>query len=121
MASDGAAAVDLVATSVNNDIGPFCEVGCGLAFEIPKGHVGLLLPRSSISKTGAWLANSVGVIDSDYRGEVRARFYGGQGSFDVSERFAQLMIVPIPLVKYQEVEVLEDTVRGVGGFGSTGK
>lgn len=120
-ATEGAAAVDLIATSVNNDNGLYCEIGSGLAFEIPKGYVGLLFPRSSVSKTGAWLANSVGVIDSDYRGEVRARYYEGHESFSVGERFAQLMIVPIPQVKYQLVDQLDETARGTGGFGSSGK
>jgi len=104
----------------------------GIAVEIPRGYVGLMFPRSSVVKTDQRLANAVGVIDSDYCGEIT-------GVFDVTrvtpffqalyepkiyhpgERFAQLVIVPIPEVEYIEVEELTPTERGAGGYGSTGK
>ena len=96
----------------------------GIAVEIPEGHVGLVFPRSSICKVPLRLCNAVGVIDSDYRGEIT-------GVFDLlpeisecykpGERFAQLVIVPIPKVEFIEVEELSETKRGTGGYGSTGR
>jgi dUTP pyrophosphatase len=123
-ATDGSAAVDLHATSLGYPVGGnLVEYGTGLAFEIPKGHVGLLFPRSGVSNTGQHLSNSVGVIDSDYRGEVKVRMYllPEAKKYGIGERCCQLMIVPIPQVKYQLVDDLEETSRGSGGFGSTGK
>lgn len=100
------------------------KVPLGVAVEIPKGYVMLLIPRSSTWKTPLRMPNSVGVIDSDYRGEVCALLqntsylwaYAGAG-----ERLVQGVIVPVPSVQIQEVEELSKTSRGVGGFGSTGK
>jgi dUTP pyrophosphatase len=98
-------------------------VPLGISIEIPVGHVGLLFPRSGLSsKKGMMLANTVGVIDSDYRGEVIAMvrnmapriFRLGQ-----YERLCQLVIVPIALEKLEIVSKLSDTERGEGGFGST--
>ena len=88
--------------------------------EIPRGYVGLLFPRSSVSNKGAWLANSVGVIDSGYRGPVKVRLYGPKAPYQPGERVAQLMIMPVPYVSVQEVSELSDSQRGQGGFGSTG-
>lgn len=96
----------------------------GLAFEIPKDHVGLIYPRSSIYKSPYVLANSVGVIDSGYRGEIKVimKFVDVVGDdYKVGDRIAQMMIVPIPKVKLTEVKELSDSKRGEGGFGSTGK
>ena len=100
------------------------KVPLGVAVEIPEGYVMLLIPRSSTWKTPLRMPNSVGVIDSDYRGEVCALLqntsylwaYAGAG-----ERLVQGVIVPVPSVKIQEVEELSETSRWVGGFGSTGK
>lgn len=100
------------------------KVPLGVAVEIPKGYVMLLIPRSSTWKTPLRMPNSVGVIDSDYRGEVCALLqntsylwaYAGAG-----ERLVQGVIVPVPSIQIQEVEELSETSRGVGGFGSTGK
>lgn len=100
------------------------KYGTGLAFEIPDGHVGLIFPRSSIYKTNERLANCVGVIDSDYRGEVSFIFdvIAGSGTpYIKGDRIGQLMIVRLPDIEVQEVEELSDTVRGSGGYGSTGK
>ena len=106
--------------------GGFIEYGTGLSFEIPEGHVGYLFPRSSISKTDMRLANSVGVIDAGYRGEVKFRFkvpHSKRGialEYDTGDRIGQLIIMPIPAVTLLEVEELDDTERGSGAFGSSG-
>lgn len=100
------------------------KVPLGVAVEIPKGYVMLLIPRSSTWKTPLRMPNSVGVIDSDYRGEVCALLQNTSifaTKADVGERLVQGVIVPVPEVQIQEVEELSETSRGVGGFGSTGK
>jgi dUTP pyrophosphatase len=122
----GDAGLDLVATYVkvedHNQYGYF-EYGTGIALEIPEGYVGLVFPRSSISKTGMILSNSVGVIDSSYRGEIKFRFkyISGTASYEVGDRVGQLIIIPYPTVEFEEVDNLENTQRGSDGFGSTGK
>lgn len=98
----------------------------GVAFEIPEGHVGLLFPRSSICRTHLSLSNAVGVIDSGYRGGVSAVFNVTSSNrnrifYRVGERFAQLVILPIPAVEFIEAHDLEDSDRGAGGYGSSGK
>ena len=125
-ATDGAAAFDL--TAINKESNCFENIttyGTGLAFEIPKGYVGLLFPRSSVHKTCLTLANCVGVIDSDYRGEVMAKFRIDDCSdgqpYDIGDRVIQMIIMPAPQVELIEVEELSATERGNGGFGSTGK
>lgn len=100
-------------------------VGLGFAAAVPTGHIGLLLPRSSSgAKHGVELNNTCGVIDSDYRGEWKAAIRTKSGkSFDweAGERILQFMIVPIADVSLKLVDSLDETSRGVGGFGSTGK
>ena len=93
-----------------------------VAFEIPRGYVGLLFPRSSIYRAGHQLMNSVGVIDPDYRGEVSAVFtHNGVGKkYSVGDRFGQLVILPLPKVELEQVDALQVTERGTGGYGSTG-
>lgn len=148
----------------------------GLAFEVPKGYVMLLFPRSSNRKTDSYLSNSVGILDSTYRGEllvcyknrtakniykyldnltdyigdvervslqddcskvlnnicsgssIDADYYNinrtnilPMAPYEVGDRIAQIMILPYPEIKFEEVEELSDTERGDGGFGSTGK
>lgn len=99
----------------------------GLCFEIPEEHVGLLFARSSIYKSGLDLTNCVGVIDAHYRGEVMAKMrYAHYRStntepYDVGDRFAQLVIMPIPEVEYELAEELSETDRGTGGYGSSGR
>lgn len=122
-AKSGDAGLDLTATSVEVQ-GDKVTYGCGLAFEIPKGHVGLLFPRSSNSKKDLLLTNSVGVIDSGYRGEITAVFKKIEylaKVYKVGERFAQLVILPYPEIELEEAEELSATERGTGGYGSTGK
>lgn len=111
-------------TAVSMTYLPFWRIkySTGIAVEIPKGYVGLLFPRSSVYKTRTMLANSVGVIDSDYRGEIMAIFnHCGELCYQAGDRIAQLIIMPYPEVTYIEVDELSDTVRGNGGYGSTGK
>lgn len=126
----GDAGCDLVAVSRSfevNEFGRDLEVyGTGLAFEIPKGYVGLVFPRSSISKTNMNLTNAVGVIDSNYRGEVKFKFSWDtdvkiRGDYQIGDRIGQLIVLPYPEVVFEEVSELPTTSRGFGGFGSTGK
>lgn len=124
-AKEGDAGLDLVAISKERK-GDIITYGTGLAFEIPKGHVGYIFPRSSISKKAVRLANSVGVIDSGYRGEVKFKFdntypEGNQEEYTIGDRVGQLIIMPIPYVELIETEKLSDSNRGEGGFGSTGE
>ena len=97
----------------------------GLAVEIPEGYAGLVYARSGIAtKRGLAPANKVGVIDSDYRGEVMVSLHnhsGAEQEIADGERIAQLVIAPFLAAKFCEAEELSDTVRGEGGFGSTGK
>ena len=118
----GDAAVDLVAVRKwEDDYGNICY-GTGLAMEIPENHVGLLFPRSSVSKTNLRLCNAVGVIDAGYRGEVMLKFHKVAGSreYEVGDRVGQLMLVPIPSIQFVQVTNLPQSDRGLGGFGSTG-
>ena len=122
----GDAGLDLTAiskSSVNNPQYGYVEYGTGLAVEIPEGHVGLLFPRSSISNTGLILSNSVGVIDSGYRGEIKFRFKYIPGTADYNEgdRVGQLVILPYPSIETEEAEELTSSERGEGSFGSSGK
>jgi len=123
-ATPGSSAYDLVATSAHFDKRTqIITIGFGLALELPENYSCLLLARSSISKRGLVLANGVGLIDSDYRGELMAKFHAVTDdfySYQVSHTCAQLLFLPIPKIQLMEVEHLSDTERGSGGFGSTG-
>ena len=122
-AHDGDAGMDLVATSKWFEGNKVCY-GTGVAMEIPYGYVGLVFPRSSIAKKDLLLSNAVGVIDSIYRGEIMAKFEmtdTHENIYEVGERIAQIIIMPYPQVKFEEVDELSDSVRKEGGFGSTGK
>ena len=127
-AKDGDAGMDMVATKVISDNLGSVTYGTDIAMEIPKGFVGLIFPRSSIRKTNLQLSNSVGVVDSGYRGEIQATFNKIQGideyartQYLVGDRICQIMIIPHPTIEFEEVEELNNTERGEGGFGSTGK
>jgi dUTP pyrophosphatase len=124
-AKEGDAGMDLVATSIIGEEVFQITYGLGIALEIPEGFVGLVFPRSSIRKTDLSLTNCVGVIDSGYRGELQATFRKHKGvastKYEIGDRIAQIMIIPHPTVDLIEVNELSDTVRGEGGFGSTGK
>ncbi len=99
-------------------------VPTGVKVAIPKGFVGLLFPRSSLSKNSIIMTNSVGVIDSDYRGEIMASlmYTGDMIGYTIEKgtRIVQLVVAPIILPKFQKVTNLSETARGAGGFGSTG-
>ena len=121
-AKSGDAGMDLYAVSESFDDHGNYVYGTGLAMEIPEGYVGLIFPRSSISKTAHSLRNAVGVIDSGYRGEVILKFAGNsnQPIYEIGDRIGQIIILPYPQVEFQMVEELEESSRGAGGFGSTG-
>ena len=117
----GDAGMDMVATKIINETLDSITYGTDIALEIPEGFVGLVFPRSSIRKTDLILSNSVGVIDSGYRGEIQATFKrSGVYAYAVGDRVAQIMIIPHPEVEFEEADELSDTERGDGGFGSTG-
>ena len=96
----------------------------GLSMEIPVGYAGLIYARSGIAlKQGLAPANKVGVIDADYRGEILVALHNHSdqpASVEPAERIAQLVITPYLTAQFVQVQELEDTVRGMGGFGSTG-
>ena len=117
------AGADLTATSKHWDDEKQCWIyGTGIATEIPEGYVGLVFPRSSIRKYGLALANSIGVIDSGYRGEIMCSFKptGSCPTYNVGDKIAQLIIMPYPEINYVETTELSDSERGKGGHGSTG-
>lgn len=97
----------------------------GIAMEIPKGYAGLIYARSGLaSKKGLAPANKVGVVDADYRGEVMVALHNHssiEAFIEPKERIAQLVITPYLTAKFEEIDELSDTVRGAGGFGSTGR
>lgn len=148
-ALNGDAGLDLVATSKSHDEKGNTVYGTGLAFAIPKGCVGLLFPRSSNASKDLLLSNSVGVLDSNYRGEVsfkykktvRVPYFGTirnilcdlgmcnkhvvkncEGDdYKIGDRVGQLIVLPYPKVDFLITEDLGETNRGEGGYGSTGK
>lgn len=150
-AKEGDAGLDLVATSRKEEENGNVVYGTGLSVEIPKGYVGLLFPRSSNAKTNLYLTNSVGVIDSGYRGEIMFKYKCVHhhipnyikwwiekkilkrentsvsiqnflyNDYNVGDRIGQLIIVKYPTIEFIESESLSETDRGNAGFGSTGK
>jgi dUTP pyrophosphatase len=138
-ARHGDAGMDLTATSKSYDEHGNVCYGTSLAFEIPTGFVGLLFPRSSNTKKDLILGNSVGVIDSGYRGEVVLKFKYGlkakphyhaintmeavipefQEEYETGDRIGQIIIMPYPQVEFNLVDELSSSDRGVGAFGST--
>jgi dUTP pyrophosphatase len=122
-AKAGDAGLDLVATSIISFDKEQVTYGTGIAIEIPEGYVGLVFPRSSIRKYEQYLSNSVGVIDSGYRGEIQATFnsrYYADLKYKVGDKIAQILIMPYPSIEFEETDELSSTERGDGGFGSTG-
>lgn len=117
------AGLDLTATNFKRDDN-LITYNTGLSFEIPEGYVGLIYPRSSVYKTGLVLTNSVGVIDSGYRGEVLVKFWVIDDScehYTSGDRVAQMIITPYPKIAFTVVDSLSFSDRGNGGFGSTGR
>lgn len=125
--SEHAAGADLYALSDHDiRIGPkeTAIIHTGLAAEIPAGYVGLIYARSGLAtRKGLAPANKVGVIDSDYRGEIRVALHNHskyEQCVQPGERVAQLVIAPYFVADFEETDTLSDTDRGAGGFGSTG-
>lgn len=118
----GDAGMDLTTIDDGMTVNTYREYRTGIALEIPPGYVGLIFPRSSISITAHSLANSVGVIDSNYRGEIKFRFRYDQGGklYAKGDRIGQLVIVPYPQITLVPTDQLDITGRGAGGYGSTG-
>lgn len=124
-AKPGDAGVDLRATeSVSLQPGERCLIPTGVALAIPDGFAGFVQPRSGMAiNKGLGLLNSPGLIDSGYRGEIKVIAINLDAStlhISRGERIAQLVILPVPPVIYQEVQDLPESERGAGGFGSTG-
>lgn len=148
-AHDTDAGYDLYADTKCYDGDGNVVYGTGVAVEIPQGYVGLVFPRSSIAKQDILLSNSVGVIDSGYRGEIMAKFKPTlvttnpiklwwqvyvlnkktvdlvqtsihRNEYEIGDRIAQLIIMPYPEVEFEEVNELSNSDRGVGGYGSSG-
>lgn len=127
-ATEGSNGLDITATALvfTTD---YLEIRTGIAVSVPKGYVGLLFPRSSVSKKNLVLSNSVGVIDEDYRGEITfrfkvldngAHFNKFENIYKVGERVGQLLLVELPKIEVVEVKDLDETKRNTGGYGSTG-
>ncbi len=126
--SDFAAGYDLYAC-IDEDIvvkaGETVKIPTGIAVEIPEGYAGLVYARSGLAtKKGLAPANKVGVVDADYRGEILVFLHNHSNNdavIEVKERIAQLVVTPFLSVEFNEVSELSETVRGEGGFGSTGR
>lgn len=123
-AKNGDAGLDLTSVTAEH-FEYYSEYDTGLSFEIPAGHVGLVFPRSSVTNKDMFLKNSVGVIDSSYRGSVMFRFHriscNPERLYNKGERVGQIIIMPYPQIELEEVEELSSSERGDGGFGSTNK
>lgn len=127
-AHKGDAGIDLTCTRIEQVANEARQVllvyHTDLAVEIPEGHVGLLFPRSSIWKKSLAQSNAVGVIDSNYRGEIQVIMRSTTDTipaiYKPGERFCQLVIIPIPEYTISETAELSETDHGENGFGSTG-
>ena len=126
-ATNGSAAVDLCAmidSPITLAPGERALIPTGIALSIPDGYVGVVAARSGLAcKKGICLSNGIGVIDSDYRGEISVGlFNSSKDEFTVErgERIAQLMFVPVESAVFVSTDSLDETERGEGGFGSTG-
>jgi dUTP pyrophosphatase len=126
-AHDGDAGLDLYAAEeAHLEPGERASVGTGIAVAIPEGHAGLVLPRSGLAaRHGISVVNAPGLIDSGYRGEVRVLLLNTDRSeafdIEVGDRIAQLVVTPFAAPDLEEADDLDQTVRGAGGFGSSGR
>jgi dUTP pyrophosphatase len=132
-ATPGSAGVDLKAASLGNsnvgliEIFPGCQelIGTGVSIHIKDpGYAGMIIPRSSMGKKGIVLGNLVGLIDSDYQGEIKVLLWNrGNDIVEIEymDRIAQLVLVPVVQAQFEIVQEFEQSQRGAGGFGSTGK
>jgi dUTP pyrophosphatase len=120
--SAGADLYSVEARQINS--GETAIIKTGISVQIPNGYVGLIYARSGLAtKRGLAPANKVGVIDSDYRGEIMVALYNQSSTVqgvEEGERIAQMVITPYLSCEYEQVDSLEETERGSGGFGSTG-
>jgi len=126
--SASAAGYDLYACTEGDVViapGASAKIGTGLAIAVPEGYFGAIFARSGLAaKEGLRPANCVGVADSDYRGEYMVVLHNDSDvarTVTCGERIAQLVVMPYLVVEFEEAQELDDTARGVGGFGSTGK
>ena len=121
---EGDAGLDLTAMSKEwDEERQLVIMGTGIAVEIPYGYVGLIFPRSSICKTPLILSNHVGVVDSNYRGEIKFMFRPGdrpRKNYEIGDRIGQLIIMEYPIIEVRETLELSNTNRGEQGFGSSG-
>jgi len=120
-----AACFDVYAHSAERDYEGLLTYKLGFSTEIPEGWMAVVVPRSNLSKQKWSLGNSIGIIDSDYRGEWMVKFRAightyGPAPYKVGERVAQVYFQKVVDVEFEEVEELSTTERGEGGFGSTG-
>jgi dUTP pyrophosphatase len=129
------AGFDLYAISIEKNMN-YIEYRTGIAFEIPEGYVGLTFSRSSVTNKDLILKNSVGVIDSSYRNDIRFRFYdtnaitynmndvktiiNSDNIYTIGERIGQIVFLELPKVELVESDELSETIRGTNGYGSTG-
>lgn len=125
-ASEGAAGADMKCVSITKIKGgliPLYEYDTGVAMKIPKGFFAMLCARSSVSKLLMWLANGVGIVDSDYRGTIRFRFRSifGLGKYAIGDRVGQAILLRKNTFEFKVMDTLEESSRGEGGFGSTGE
>jgi dUTP pyrophosphatase len=126
-AHEGDAGLDLYAAEAARiAAGERASVGTGIAVAIPEGHAGLVLPRSGLAaRHGITLPNAPGLIDSGYRGELRVLLLNADrcAAFEVApgDRIAQLVVTPLVVAEPIEVEALDETSRGLAGFGSSGR
>lgn len=126
--SASAAGYDLYACTDGDVViapGASARIGTGLAIAVPEGYFGAIFARSGLAaKEGLRPANCVGVADSDYRGEYMVVLHNDSDvarTVTCGERIAQLVVLPYLAVEFEETDMLDDTARGAGGFGSTGK
>ena len=123
-AKEGDAGLDVVALHILENTADQIVYRTGIALELPPNHVCLIFPRSSIRNYGLTLANTVGVLDSGYRGELTFTFNKTEGprsrTYIPGDRIGQLLIVPYPHIELEEAEELSESERGANGHGSTG-
>lgn len=121
-ANPGDAGMDVTAISKSFDEFGNVVYGTGLAIELPENHVCLIFPRSSNSKKNLILSNSVGILDSGYRGELLLKFklLSSSRLYEIGDKVGQILILPHPKIQPVEVDELSESERGEGGFGSTG-
>ncbi len=125
-AHPGDAGADLVAAeSVRLAPGQRALVGTGVRIALPEGYVGFVVPRSGLAaRHGITIVNAPGTVDAGYRGEIKVSLLNTdtENAFDVNvgDRIAQLIVMPVPRARFIPVEALPESVRGEGGFGSTG-